>query len=189
MPAAAETVVLSPGSVLFVPRGYWHATESDEETLALNFTFGQPSWADVVLAALRTKLLADPQWRELAQGTEAPLLPMLARLPGEAAALVPDEVFDAMDAQVAWLLVPKGLLRVEDGAVRATLGAGEFLIDADAGLHPVLEWIGRQRTPFTLDQLALHFPALTPGLPDLLQTLTSQRLLGRHHCRPSPERD
>jgi 50S ribosomal protein L16 3-hydroxylase len=68
----AEVVALEPGSVLFVPRGYWHATEASEDTLALNFTYSQPTWADVVCAALRQQLHRDVQWRELADGIGSP---------------------------------------------------------------------------------------------------------------------
>jgi len=200
MPADAETIALAPGSVLFVPRGYWHQTESNEDTLALNFTFGQPTWADVVLTALRARLLKDPQWRELANGLRAPqpvraqacrarLVQMLGQLQQEAGKLEPDALVEAMDAQPAWLLAPRAFLRIEDGAVIASLGEGTFRIDAPEELHPVLEWIGRQRTPFSLEQAALHFPSLAPGLKELVQTLRTNRLLDRHRCRPSPDRD
>ena len=80
----AEVIALEPGSVLFVPRGTWHATEASEDTLALNFTYSQPTWADVVSAALRQQLLKDVQWRELADGIGSPdperSGPCLARL-------------------------------------------------------------------------------------------------------------
>lgn len=187
MPADALTFSLTPGSVLFVPRGYWHETESNEDTLALNFTFGQPTWADLMLTALRTRLLKHPQWRALARPERAQDL--LAALAAEAAKLEPDELADALDTQSAWLLVPRGFVRIEGDAVVASLGEEQFAIDAEPALHPVLEWIGRQRTPFSVEQLALHFPPLTPGLPGLLHELRSRGLLGKHHCRPSPNRD
>ena len=186
MPDDAESFVLRRGSVLFVPRGYWHATQSDEDTLALNFTFGQPTWADVLLTALRTRVLKDASWRALARG---PAGAMRAKLMDEVAKLDDAEVADALDLQTAYLLVPRGFLRIEDGAVIASLGTGTFEIDADVSLHPVLEWIGRQRTPFSVEQAALHFPTLTPGLPQLIATLTANRLLGTHRCRPSEQRD
>ncbi|MCP3137372.1 JmjC domain-containing protein [Pyxidicoccus xibeiensis] len=72
MPEGAEVIALEPGSVLFVPRGYWHSTDASEDTLALNFTYSQPTWADVVTAALRQQLLKDVQWRELADGIGSP---------------------------------------------------------------------------------------------------------------------
>lgn len=200
LPADAETFELKPGSVLFVPRGYWHQTEAFEDTLALNFTFGQPTWADLALTTLRARLLEDPAWRELATGLvsldparaavcEAKLVEMLARLPTEVTRLTTDEVVEAMDAQTTWLLAPRAFLRVEDEAVVASVGAGEFQIDAEAALFPLLEWIGRQRTPFSLEQAALHFPAAIDELAGLLAALTSQRVLDRHRGRPSPNRD
>jgi 50S ribosomal protein L16 3-hydroxylase len=68
MPEQSEVIHLEPGSVLFVPRGYWHATEAVGDTLSLNFTYSQPTWADVVCAALRQQLVKDAQWRQLADG-------------------------------------------------------------------------------------------------------------------------
>lgn len=65
-------VVLKPGSMLYVPRGYWHTTEATGEALALNFTFSQPSWVDVFTAALRSRLLMAPHWRDLADGVNSP---------------------------------------------------------------------------------------------------------------------
>lgn len=68
MPADFEEVILKPGSMLFVPRGYWHNTEASGEALALNFTFSQPTWIDLFTLALRSRLSLSPRWRELADG-------------------------------------------------------------------------------------------------------------------------
>jgi 50S ribosomal protein L16 3-hydroxylase len=66
-----EKVVLEPGSLLFVPRGFWHRTEASGEALALNFTFSQPTWVDIFTLALRSRLLLSPAWRELADGASS----------------------------------------------------------------------------------------------------------------------
>lgn len=66
-----EEIILQPGSILFVPRGYWHSTESEGDSLALNFTFSQPSFADLFLLALRSRLLQSTEWRELANGVQS----------------------------------------------------------------------------------------------------------------------
>lgn len=66
----AMEVVMKPGCVLFVPRGYWHETTTEEESLSLNFTFSQPTWADVFTKSLQEVLLRSPEWRELADGLE-----------------------------------------------------------------------------------------------------------------------
>jgi 50S ribosomal protein L16 3-hydroxylase len=178
MPTDTEVIDLEPGSVLFVPRGYWHATEADEETLAINFTFGQPTWADLVLVALRKRLLRDGEWRVLANDPSR-VAEMLARLQSEVERLELPEVLEALDAAPTYLLVPEGFLRVEDAKVLASLGAEAFEIEADEHLHPVLAWIGEQRSPFSAQNAALNFPELATGLPGLLAALESKGLLTR----------
>lgn len=63
-----EEIILKPGSLLFVPRGFWHTTSAEGEALALNFTYSQPTWVDLFTAALRSRLTLSPEWRELADG-------------------------------------------------------------------------------------------------------------------------
>lgn len=70
---------LQPGSVLLLPRGVWHSTRSSAPTVSLNFTFSQPVWADVVLAALRRLLVSEQRWRELARPTDLGRLRNLAK--------------------------------------------------------------------------------------------------------------
>lgn len=66
MPQKTISFKLTPGSVLFVPRGVWHSTEAQGDALALNFTFTAPTWADLFLGALRSRLVLSPDWRESA---------------------------------------------------------------------------------------------------------------------------
>lgn len=66
MPAKTISFDLKPGSLLFVPRGVWHTTEADGHALALNFTFTAPTWSDLLLGALRSRLILSPDWRETA---------------------------------------------------------------------------------------------------------------------------
>ncbi len=68
MPKDSQKIVLKPGSLLFVPRGYWHSTEATGEAMALNFTYSQPTWIDLLTLALRSRLMMSPEWRELADG-------------------------------------------------------------------------------------------------------------------------
>lgn len=70
LPEDSMEVVMEPGCVLFVPRGYWHETTTEVESLSLNFTFSQPTWADVFTKSLQELLLRSPEWRELADGLE-----------------------------------------------------------------------------------------------------------------------
>ncbi len=68
MPSERKEFVLNPGSMLFVPRGYWHSTEARGEALALNFTFNQPTFSDLFVMALKSRLSLSPEWRALADG-------------------------------------------------------------------------------------------------------------------------
>lgn len=75
LPDGSQELVLEPGSVLFVPRGYWHQTATEDDSLSLNFTFSQPTWADVLAKSLHEHLLQSAAWRDLAdglEGTDAP---------------------------------------------------------------------------------------------------------------------
>lgn len=64
------SVVLKPGSVLFVPRGWWHQTSSKGESISLNFTYDQLSWAQVASEAICQRLLRDEKWRAVAYGLQ-----------------------------------------------------------------------------------------------------------------------
>lgn len=68
MPDEVVSFELKPGSLLFVPRGVWHSTQACGDALALNFTFSPPTWSDLFLSALRSKLNEVPEWRETADG-------------------------------------------------------------------------------------------------------------------------
>jgi 50S ribosomal protein L16 3-hydroxylase len=68
MPKVREEVVLERGSIFFVPRGMWHSTVAEEDSLSLNFTFDSVTWIDVLLCALTHHLLQEEEWRALAQG-------------------------------------------------------------------------------------------------------------------------
>lgn len=80
MPSETITYELKPGSLLFVPRGVWHMTEAEGDALSLNFTFSPPTWADLFLTALRSRLILSQEWRETADGSEEKLDTLLAEL-------------------------------------------------------------------------------------------------------------
>jgi 50S ribosomal protein L16 3-hydroxylase len=68
MPENTTEVELRAGSLLFVPRGMWHATKAAGDSLSLNFTFGIPPWSDVLLEQLKIQLDLDERWRDYACG-------------------------------------------------------------------------------------------------------------------------
>jgi len=65
--------------LLFVPRGYWHATLADSNALSLNFTYSAPTWIDVFTAALRGRLAISSEWRKTALPTHVDDFDVLLR--------------------------------------------------------------------------------------------------------------
>lgn len=69
MPDSSTEVEMRPGSVLFLPRGFWHATEAtDEDSLSLTFSLSPLPWVDLVTEALAKRLVCKDRWREPAVG-------------------------------------------------------------------------------------------------------------------------
>jgi 50S ribosomal protein L16 3-hydroxylase len=104
MPDGAEEYLLEPGAMLYVPRGYWHETESDAESISVHIHHIVLPWVDAVLVALRSKLIRDPAWRATAAtlwdpsrrpAAEAALEPLLASLGAAVAELAPGDVLPA----------------------------------------------------------------------------------------------
>lgn len=68
LPRDAISITLQPGSVLFLPSGWWHAVDGVDESLALMFIGLNWNWADVVSRVVRRTLAKDLAWRKLAIG-------------------------------------------------------------------------------------------------------------------------
>ena len=100
MPADAKEYVLSPGSLLFVPRGSWHSTEAEGDALALNFTFTAPTWIDLLSAALRSRLLLSPNWRETADLSEKKFDHLLSGLISDLPNWRAEEILAATEASL-----------------------------------------------------------------------------------------
>lgn len=95
-------VDMQPGSVLFLPRGTWHHTESGADSLSVSVALFMSSAADCVLRELRLLMLQDSQWRRPLYGAwggesgrqtaEAQLAQLLAALPELSRRLSPEGV-------------------------------------------------------------------------------------------------
>jgi 50S ribosomal protein L16 3-hydroxylase len=174
MPTEGRTeVTLAPGSVLFVPRGWWHSTEASGETIALNFTFAQPDWIDVLLPALAWRLSRHSDWRELATGLESSKLEvrrkaqkryqsMLDRLVADVSALDAEALIrdfreaTSADSDEVFQANPRARLSRKGVSIRGKEGLESVEIDGE--LRAIAAWAFRRKTPFTrwhfLDQFA-----------------------------------
>jgi 50S ribosomal protein L16 3-hydroxylase len=63
MPPGAVTVVLEPGSVMFVPRGTWHATETLEDSWHLDLLVPLSTWGDHLVSLLAAYVHEKAGWR------------------------------------------------------------------------------------------------------------------------------
>jgi hypothetical protein len=68
MPSSATKVSARAGTVIFVPRGWWHQTAASGECLQVNVVVKGPQYSQIVLAALESHLAADSRWRAFAHG-------------------------------------------------------------------------------------------------------------------------
>jgi 50S ribosomal protein L16 3-hydroxylase len=97
-PTNQREIVLSPGSLLFVPRGVWHSTRATTDALSLNFTFSPPTWIDLFTAALRSKLALSSAWRETAAVASVEVFDALLReLAAEAPHWNATDILEATD--------------------------------------------------------------------------------------------
>ncbi|MFE1383477.1 cupin-like domain-containing protein [Streptomyces sp. NPDC058740] len=66
MPKDAEEIEVTAGGLVFVPRGWWHETESRGDCLQVNFVVKRSMWLTVLTRAIRNVLLEQPDWRAYA---------------------------------------------------------------------------------------------------------------------------
>jgi ribosomal protein L16 Arg81 hydroxylase len=106
MPDDAIELEVGPGGLVFLPRGWWHETESEGECLQVNFVLKNPTWISVLTGAIKDVLVRDPEWRAFAFGIHGTadeqaearqrLASLLATLPDRLA-----EVLGADDGAIA----------------------------------------------------------------------------------------
>jgi 50S ribosomal protein L16 3-hydroxylase len=75
MPSDSHIFNMVPGSILFLPRGTWHATAACEDSLSISLGFFTPTALSLLLAVLKDRLIGNPSWRK-------PLPSYKANLPG-----------------------------------------------------------------------------------------------------------
>ncbi|WP_394827132.1 JmjC domain-containing protein [Pendulispora albinea] len=108
MPADARTIVATPGMVMYVPRGTWHATETHEESLSAHVHYRTACWADLVQMTIHRELTRHRAWRRAALGlgedpgergrAAAELGPLLARLAEDLAGLTVSDLLGPLDS-------------------------------------------------------------------------------------------
>lgn len=69
-PKRVRKVVLKPGSVMYLPRGWWHATRTLEDSVHLDLLTDIPSWADLFRSEIERIFAAGAHWQTPAAARE-----------------------------------------------------------------------------------------------------------------------
>lgn len=171
-----EQFDMKPGSVLCMPRGFWHYTEADENSLAVSIILSPPTQIDMLLEQLKATLLQDSEWRSPCYtDTENSELShhLYKQLPSIIDQLVHRE--ENMDSpsrrfhQQSRFLRTPGVeaeinkqdthweicitARKKDGAINTAR------MTAPKQTAEVFKWLLDETTPFTAEKLLRSFPA------------------------------
>jgi Cupin superfamily protein len=180
-PVDPKVIELSPGMVLFMPAGMWHATEHKVESFSLSFVVEWPRAADLVLARLRMELLQSSEWRRPLYGAwsaddairadaEARLSVTLAGIAkpasrvraADALAEVPSPTAAAAyfgpDTRFCRAPFMRFVLhRMRNGAfelqIRSTVSYTRSVLEIAPEYIPACKWIAAQRGQFSLGDL------------------------------------
>ncbi|HWL84364.1 MAG TPA: cupin domain-containing protein [Polyangiaceae bacterium] len=113
MPGDAQKLHLKAGAMLYVPRGTWHETLSEEESVSLHIHLLSYSWLDAALATLRARLVRDQTWRRNAYPLWDP------------------EYEDAWDARTALETLREAVGQISEGdlaRISATVSMGDPVV-------------------------------------------------------------
>lgn len=185
--AKFTTIDMQPGSVLFMPRGTWHYTESEGDSMSVSIAVDSPSAVEYVLAQLRMLLLQDPQWRAPLYGAwgddaaraaaverAAHLLAQLPRLSGQlnAGSLIANLL--PLEQRLALIKPKSRFQKTPNSRVDIDASSGVAITVSDqrygpqvtaraqppAHLTAALRWLGERAEPFYAEELSRHFPQL-----------------------------
>ena len=146
-PGAFSTIEMQPGSVLFLPRGHWHWTEADTDSLSISIVLSPRSPVDHLLARLRPLLLQDPRWRRPAYGASDQ--PRLATLLDD----LPEITRRLTIADLDGSTQPGGRRFQAVPGMEAHGGSEEPAVDG---------WISERRSAFSAAEIAAALPRISP---------------------------
>lgn len=182
--AEFECVEMKPGSVLFMPRGTWHRTETRGLSLSVSIILRPPAAVDSVLDALRGRLLQDPAWRRPLHGAwggradqdsaAKSLKQLLVKLPeiyrdlnledvrqtaydeSERLALIgPESYFQAKSESTLDLSLQGQAMQASVSAKDANGSQFETMrLDVPPAMIGLFEWLSRTRNAFSAQAMA-----------------------------------
>jgi 50S ribosomal protein L16 3-hydroxylase len=67
-PTTCCTAEMDPGSMLYIPRGYWHSVDSLTESVSLNFCIMPETWISFLMPVIERLFLTNADLRDVATG-------------------------------------------------------------------------------------------------------------------------
>jgi 50S ribosomal protein L16 3-hydroxylase len=193
IPDDAAEVVLQRGSVLYLPRGCWHKTSAVEDSLSLNFTFPQTTWADLVASAVRSLLSTHTEWRADTAGVggrsskrravaRAQLEVMLKDFKARVADLTADQVLDVTQGRDRFAIARQAMVEDAGADLLITLdpARADKRIQLEDDGAAIVRWIAASEMEVCVEDVTYRFPSLSPATAaGMLDALAAEGVLSR----------
>lgn len=186
---AFDAVPMTPGSVIFLPRGTWHKTEATEDSYSISIVLRPPTLLDTLQQQLNGLLLQHAGWRAPLYGSRDDhagataahdaAAQMLAALPDSlsrlrALDLMPrstEERAAAIDQSSRFRRIPTSRVQTAPRnriAMGLTVTAWDrdwvtrttLETDAPASLERVIRWLDERNSEFTFTEVEREFPSV-----------------------------
>lgn len=201
MPKGARHFEARAGTLVYLHPGYWHCTFNHEPSLSLLYTVNPPSWAELLVEKVKTRLQLSESGRELAFGLGSTafydrnsrlLRNLLQEVEKAVADLDSDELLDEWgDSMTAkfernhkityGIKMPKGNPFYDGTALAITSGRNKEIIELPSEATWLLKWIDSCKKPFEGREAAVAMGDTSPELViEMIEDLTSVGLLIRH---------
>jgi len=175
-----EQVDMLPGSILFMPRGTWHYTEAEEDSMSMSIVLNPPTQVDHLLSQLKITLLQDAAWRApcYGLGNKGSIdTKLYGKLPNKIYKLTksyqnPDSPLWIFHKDSRYLRNPgieaqitssEGYYQVEYPKLGEKGITGTVKREVSKDIAGVFHWIMRQGGPFTVGECKKNSPTVSPA--------------------------
>lgn len=171
-------IKMKPGTILFMPRGYWHHTKANEDSFSINIAFSIKSAADVLVEELRNILVQDPEWRRpLYHDTfsNTTLLKKLSQLPQLIEKIGVPELLKPLDkssitTKSRLQVIPNAVLNVEEIQNQTRISVEVYdckvlskqtslLFTPFNSLSNTITWLKNKKSAFSVNDLLKNIPS------------------------------
>jgi hypothetical protein len=175
-----EHIDMQPGSVLFMPRGTWHYTAAEQDSMAMSILLNPYTQVDFFLAQLRTTLLQDPAWRSPCYGLgnkNCSDVKLYKKLPNTIYKMAksyqnPESPLQIFHKDSRYLRNPGVEARITPGEDFYQIEYPQFVeekltgvvkLEVTTEIAGVFHWFMMRDGPFTVGECMKNFPGISPA--------------------------